>query len=448
MNEAEGRRPEAGGDPWAEAAEPKLQAPSESAVPTSGEKPVGTSDHSEEHSATELQSRLTLADWFRTATVGGRTRPSRMLLSAVGIAIGIAAMVGVLGLSESSKSDLLATLDRLGTNLITVQAGAGIGLGSGELPDEADEMVSRIGPVETTVAVSSVDSARVYRTDYIPEGQTGGISVDAVGMELLDVLAGRLADGDWFNDATAAYPTTVLGSVAADRLGIDEVTGTQLVWLGGEWFTVIGVLETFELAPDLDRSALVGWQAAEDFLDNENIPTRILVRVDPDQVDPVLDVMAATVNPENPEEVEVNRPTDALEAKEAADDTLTALFLGLGAVALLVGGVGIANVMVISVLERRAEIGLRRALGATRRHVAMQFLGEALLLAGTGGIAGVLLGVGVTSGYAALRGWESLIPIEAIAGGVAAALLIGVIAGLYPAMRAARLSPTEALHTT
>ncbi len=448
MIEAEGRRHEAvGGDPWEDAdaaADPALPPSGGSPAQLGGGPVLANSDDVDD----ALRSKLSVADWFRTATVGGRTRPSRMLLSALGIAIGIAAMVGVLGLSESSKSDLLATLDRLGTNLITVQAGTGIGLGSGQLPDEADEMVARIAPVETTVAVSSVDSARVYRTDFIPEGQTGGISVEAVGMELLDVLAGELVDGDWFNDATASYPTTVLGSVAAERLGIDDVTGTQLVWLGGEWFTVIGVLETFELAPDLDRSALVGWQAADEFLDNDNVPTRILVRTDPDQVDEVLNVMAATVNPENPEEVEVDRPTDALEAREAADDTLTALFLGLGAVALLVGGVGIANVMVISVLERRAEIGLRRALGATRRHVAMQFLGEALLLAGIGGIAGVLLGVGVTSGYAALRGWDSLIPIEAIAGGVGAALLIGVIAGLYPAMRAARLSPTEALHTT
>jgi len=396
---------------------------------------------------TELRpSRLSAADLVRTATVGARTRPTRMVLSALGVAIGIAAMVGVLGLSESSKSDLLATLDRLGTNLLTVQAGTGIGLGSGELPETADGMISRIGPVETTVTVSSVD-ANVYRTDLIPSGQTGGLSVNAVGVELLDVLAGSVEDGRWFDEATAAFPTTVLGSVAADRLGIRSVSGTQQVWLGDQWFTVLGVLDTFELAPDLDRSALVGLTAAEEYLGNDNIPTRVLVRVDPDQVDAVLGVLAATVNPENPEEVEVDRPTDALEAREAADNTLTALFLGLGAVALFVGGVGIANVMVISVLERRAEIGLRRALGATRRQVALQFLGEALLLAGVGGVVGVALGVGVTTGYAALRGWTALIPATAIIGGVAAALLIGVLAGLYPAMRAARLSPTEALRS-
>ncbi len=391
-------------------------------------------------------SALHPQDLGRTATVGLRTRKLRTALSALGIMIGIAAMVGVLGLSESSKSELLAQLDRLGTNLLTVEAGTGIGIGSGELPEEAAGMISRIGPVETTSIVSAVD-AGVYRTDYIPEGQTGGISVQAVDLTLLDTLAGRVADGRWLDAASGAYPTVVLGSVAADRLGVREVTGIQQVWLGDQWFTVIGILEQFELAPDLDRAAMVGLKAAEDYLDDDGVPTRILVRVDPDQVDAVMGVMAATANPENPEEVEVSRPTDALEAKEAADDALTALFLGLGAVALLVGGVGIANVMVISVLERRAEIGLRRALGATKRHVAAQFLGEALLLSGIGGIGGVVLGIGVTTAYAAVRGWSALIPPVAIVGGIAAALLIGAVAGLYPAVRAARMSPTEALRS-
>ncbi len=389
---------------------------------------------------------MSFGDVLRTATVGARTRPMRVVLSALGVSIGIAAMVGVLGLSESSKSDLLAALDRLGTNLVTVQAGQGIGLGSGELPNEAAGMVARIGPVERTAAVSQVD-ASVYRTDFVPPAQTGGITVQAVGIDLLDVLAGDISDGAWFNTATAQYPTTVLGSVAAERLGVGEVTGIQQVWLGDQWFTVIGVLETFELAPDLDRAALIGAPAAETYLDNDGAPSRILVRVQPAFVDDVIDVMAATVNPENPEEVEVDRPSDALEAREAADDALTALFLGLGAVALIVGGVGIANVMVISVLERRAEIGLRRALGATRRQVATQFLVESLLLAAAGGLTGVLLGAGVTYGYAWWRRWEPLIPASAIAGGVAVALAIGVIAGVYPAMRAARLSPTEALRS-
>jgi putative ABC transport system permease protein len=393
-----------------------------------------------------IPSKLHAVDVLRTASVGLRTRRLRAALSALGITIGIAAMVGVLGLSESSKSDLLARLDRLGTNLLTVQAGAGIGIGSGELPDEAAAMIARIGPVETTSVVSAVN-ANVYRTDYVPEGQTGGITVQAVDTNLLDTLAGSLAAGRFLDAATAEYPATVLGSVAAQRLGIREVTGTQQVWLGDQWFTVIGVLNEFELNPDLDRAALVGLGAAADYLDHDDVPTSILVRANPKYIDDVSAVLAATANPENPEEVEVDRPSDALEAKEAADDAFTALLLGLGAVALLVGGVGIANVMVISVLERRAEIGLRRALGATKRHVAVQFLGEALLLSAVGGAGGVALGWAVTAVYADLKGWNALVPPVAIVGGFAAALLIGAVAGLYPAVRAARLSPTEALRS-
>lgn len=390
------------------------------------------------------RSRLHPADIGRTAAVGLRTRMTRAVLSALGIAIGIASMVAVLGLSESSKSELLATLDRLGTNLLTVQAGQGIGAGSGELPETAAAMIGRIGPVEQTAAVAAVE-ADVYRTDLVPEGRSGGISVQAVDLTLLDTLAGTVARGRWLDAASGAYPNVVLGAVAADRLGVDSLPAQ--VWVGDQWFTVIGILDTFELSPDLDRAALVGFEAAADFLGSDGVPSVVHVRADPASTDDVMNVLAGTANPVNPEEVEVSRPTDALEARDAADDALTALFLGLGAVALFVGGVGIANVMVISVLERRAEIGLRRALGATKGHIVVQFLGEALLLSIIGGGVGVLLGYGVTAAWSAYRGWEVLVPELAMWGGFGAALVIGTLAGLYPAIRAARMSPTEALRT-
>ena len=392
-------------------------------------------------------SRLAPRDAVRAAGIGLRTRRLRSILSALGIMIGIGAMVAVLGLSESSKSDLLAQLDRLGTNMLQVQAGQGIGLGSGELPDEAGPMTSRVGAVETVASVGEVADANVYKNDLVPVGQTGGINVFAADANLVATLQGSMATGVFIDEAPSEFPVAVIGSVTAERLGIDGLEAHPMIWLGDQWFAVVGIMDTLELSPDLDRAAIVSYDAAASYLDHDGVATTLYVRTEPQFVDDVRSVLPATVNPENPDQVEVTRPSDALEARSAAESALTNLFLGLGAVALLVGGVGIANVMVISVLERRGEIGLRRALGATRRHISVQFLGESLLLASMGGVGGVVLGAAVTAAYSTYRGWDVLVPTIALVGGIIAALLIGTVAGLYPATRAARVSPTEALRT-
>ncbi|MCH8991203.1 MAG: ABC transporter permease [Acidobacteria bacterium] len=211
-------------------------------------------------------SKLAAADAFRAAGIGLRTRRLRSILSALGIMIGIGAMVAVLGLSESSKSDLIAQLDRLGTNMLQVQAGTGIGLGPGELPDTAPAMVTRIDPVETVAAIADIDSARVYKNDLVPEGQTGGLSVLAAETNLLQTLQGSMADGFFLDEATPDYPVTVLGSVAAERLGIRNLDTPTAVWLGDEWFSVVGIMESLELSPNLDRAALVSFGAAETYL--------------------------------------------------------------------------------------------------------------------------------------------------------------------------------------
>jgi putative ABC transport system permease protein len=397
-------------------------------------------------SATMRRSALSTADLVRVGAVGLRTRKLRAALSSLGIAIGIASMVAVLGISDSSRADLLAALDRLGTNLLTVSAGSSVFGESSTLPEEAEEMVRRIGPVRAASAVTDVD-ANVYRSDRIPEFETNGLSVVAADPELLDTLGSTVAEGAFLNRATARYPTVVLGSVAAERLGITGAGIGAQVWLGGRWFTVIGILDPLPLSPDLDRSVLIGRPVAQRLLDASESASRIYVRADPEDVAAVQGVLAATANPENPEEVSVARPSDALEARDAAERAFTSLLVGLGAVALLVGGIGIANVMVIGVLERRSEIGLRRALGATKRHVRAQFLTEALILSAIGGIAGAALGALVTVAFARAQDWAVVLPPIAIASGIGAAFLIGAVAGLYPAIRAARLSPTDALRS-
>lgn len=392
------------------------------------------------------RSKVRLGDLAAVAAAAMGSRRMRTLLSALGVTIGIASMVAVLGLSESSRADLHTQIEKLGTNLLTLQAGSGFGAGDATLPNDVTSAIARIGPIENVTGVVTLTDT-VLRNTEVNADATGGVQAVAADLNLLDTLNSSVADGVWLNEATSHYPAVVLGATAAERLGVTTVADGQQILIGGKRFTVVGILNSFPLAADLDRSAIIGTQAAADYLDADLSPSTVYVTTVPTFVEDVRSVLAATADPENPEEVEVTRPSDALEAQNAANNAFTALFLGLGAVALLVGGVGIANVMIMGVVERRAEIGLRRALGATRGHIRDQFLIESLMLAGLGGVAGVGLGALATFAYATTQGWKTVIPPIALGGGLGGALIIGAIAGLYPAMRAAALSPTEALRS-
>jgi putative ABC transport system permease protein len=393
-------------------------------------------------------SRLRPRDALRVAGAGLKARPLRAVLSALGIAVGIAAMVAVVGISASSRAEIDRQLRALGTNLLTVEPGEEFLSGApSKLPAASVDMVARIGPVTSVSAVGTVDDAFVYRNDHIDELVTNGITTLAARPDLLRAVGGEVASGRWLDDALADFPTVVLGATTAERLGISQTDGSVAVWLGERWFTVVGILAPAPLAPELDATALVGWPIAQDLLGYDGAPTRLYERSPESRVEDVRAVLPATVNPENPEEVTVSRPSDALAAQAAADETLITLLLALGGVALLVGGIGVANTMVIAVLERRSDIGLRRALGATRRHIRIQFLGESVLLAGLGGIGGALLGGVATAGFAASRDWPFALPLWVLGGAAAATIVVGAFAGAYPASRAARMSPTATLAT-
>jgi putative ABC transport system permease protein len=391
-------------------------------------------------------SRLSRRDLLRVGSLGLRSRRLRASLSALGISIGIAAIVGVLGISQSSKSNLLNELGRLG-NLITVQPASTAFGQPTELPTTSEGMVSRIGPVTNVAEIGSISNTYVYRSSLVPTIDTSGISLTATDASLPGTLGASLAHGTFLNAATARYPAVVLGAEAAGLLGIDDLANPTQVWIGGHWFTVVGILNRVELVSQMDSMAFIGFPIAEQYFGFDGHPTGLYLRSAPSQVTAVAAVLPATVNPADPSVVAATFPSDILKAELVTKGAYSGLLLGLGAVALLVGGVGIANVMVISVLERRSEIGLRRALGASRRHVAEQFLAEALLLSVLGGVAGTLIGAAATVVYAVSQRQSVQIPALALYGGVGAALLIGAIAGLYPSMRAARLSPTEALRT-
>jgi putative ABC transport system permease protein len=390
--------------------------------------------------------RMRPSDLARVASVGLRTRPMRAALSALGIAIGVAAIVAVLGLSSSSQAGLLAEIDRLGTNLLTVTNGQTLLGSTAKLPLAAPGMIARIGPV-TEVQDTGTTDANAYRTPLIPSINTNALSVQAASLGLPATVGTTIAQGRYLNAGTARLPVAVLGSAAAARLGIDRIYPGERIWVGGQWFYVAGILNPALLASEIDSSVLVGFPAAKRYLAFDGHPTTIYVRSETSQVAAVQSVLAATANPEAPNEVDVSQPSAALTARAAAQSALNSLFLGLGAVSLLVGAVGVGNIMLIGVLERRSEIGLRRALGATKRNIRGQFLAEAILLALIGGAVGVAAGALSTAIYAQTKNWTVVIPTTAWAGGLAAAILIGAVAGLLPALRAARMSPTEALRT-
>jgi putative ABC transport system permease protein len=403
----------------------------ESAAPTAWSKPV----------------RLAPVDMLILGLLGVRTRKLRAALSALGISIGVATMIIVTGIPASGQGALMKKLTALGTNMLQAVPAQLPGEGPGSFPPQSVSMVRRIGPVTVASAVADDSTAYVYRSDKVNRNDDTGLTVAASQLNLLQAVNGHLQSGEFLNAATERFPTAVLGSTAASQLGIPRLSPgfTPQVDIDNHWFTVVGILSPLQLFPELNQSVLIGWDAARAQLAFDPEPTEIYLQAQPDSIAAVRGVLPDTIDPQTPELVRVSLPSAALAAQIDTQDTFSALFLGLAGVALLVGGIGVANTMVISVLERRREIGLRRALGANRGQIRGQFLTESVVLSGLGGLAGVVIGILATVAYALYQGWPPVIPVSAAAGGIAGAALIGMTAGVYPSIRAARLTPTEAL---
>ena len=390
------------------------------------------------------KNKLRTRDLFFVAVYGVKARKGRAALTSIGIGIGIAAIVAVSGIAASGSADLLSTLESLGTNLVKASPQAGFFGTQEELPEGVIGMVERIGPVEEVTSTTQTDLL-VRRTNFISEFEGGGISTIVTSSELLNVIGGNLSEGRFITEGLSDLPVTVLGSVTAKRLGITNLSKPTKILIDDEWFGVIGIVEELKIHPDLDRSVFIGYGAAKTLFDINEEPTTIYLRANPTFIEDVVEVIAPSMNPENPDQVEVSRPSDALEAQQAVEASFTNLLLGLGSVALLVGGVAIANVMVMSVLERRMEIGVRRSIGATRREIRYQFLLESIVLSGIGGLVGVMLGSLITLAYTNYTNIVFSIPVWQILGAVVLALLIGAISGVYPAIKASKIQPAEAV---
>ncbi|MEH0058685.1 ABC transporter permease [Auritidibacter ignavus] len=390
-------------------------------------------------------SRLRLTDLLRLGWNGVRAHPARATLSALGIAIGIAAMIAVIGISLSSQAKVQERLAALGTNMLTVTPGESFSGEQTVLPADSAARLRRVDGVEQVSWLAELTGVHAYRNSHIDPGQTNGLTVAAADEELLEVTSASLRNGTWFNRATGQYPTTVLGATAAQRLGI--ATPGATVSLNGITYTVLGILNPSPLAAELNTSVLVGAEQAHQQLEFSGSPTTLFERSTDEAVTAVRDLIPSTINPQRPNEVSVSRPSDTLAAQNAIDTAFTGLLVGVGSIALLVGGIGVANIMVITVMERRREIGLRRALGATRVHIRRQFMVESVLLASYGGVAGIVLGGLCTLVVSLVNGWTPTLPPLIPLLGITVTILVGAIAGVLPAMRAANTSPTAALST-
>ncbi|MFT4136965.1 ABC transporter permease [Microbacterium sp.] len=394
-----------------------------------------------------MTARLRAGDLVRTAWQGVASRPQRSILAAVGIALGIATLVALVSVSASQRAQLLAELDRLGADLAVVSPGTGPDREPVPLPDAApltllrQDGIARVGVFET-----APDGLTVRRTDLVPETDTGGIAVVVARPDVRAAIGATMASGRWFDRATRALPMTVLGATAAERLGVSA--GDRVV-IGGRWYGVLGVLDSAGLAGGVDTAAILGDRWVRDAFAGESGVgdlTAIYVRAEPGRIDEVHGILAAAAAPGS-SYVAVTRPSDLAVARATADDSLATLGLALAGIALLIGGIGIANTMVVAVMERRGEIGLRRALGARPGQIAAQFVAEAGMLSLLGGLGGAVVGAGAAVAVAAAGGRPVVLPIAALAGGPALAVVVGIVAGLPPAVRAARLAPTAALRS-
>lgn len=392
------------------------------------------------------------AELLVTANRGLWARPSRTALILLGPVIGVAAIVAAIGLTESAKGDVRARLDELGTNLATVQASSSFTPGGGlpRLPEETAERIEAISLIESVSVVTEIPGVRVLPHAEAAEAfEVLPVAVRAADAELPSVVEVDMAWGRWLDpwDEIEGHRTVVLGSEVAEAFAV--LPGERRsVLIGDRLYGVAGVVSEMELLPDYNLSVFISFRAAADDWDDDGGPTEAVFRFDEsaelrDSDVEFLDTAITYGGPGGIDPPVV--PSDTLEAAADVDATLRTVVLLMGGLALLVGGLGIANVMSISVLQRSSEIGIRRAVGHSRARIAGQFLLEAMMVGLFGGVIGALVGAAVVVVGADWRDWTLVLDPVLLVWSAALAVLVAIVSGLVPAIRAARLEPLETL---
>jgi putative ABC transport system permease protein len=390
----------------------------------------------------------TFGDLSQVALGGLLARKVRTLLLLLGPMIGVAAIVAAVGLTDSAKGDLKRKVAQLGTNLIAASAASSFGGDQPTLPSDAVQRALQVSTVDKVAAVVELSDITVTPYEEASEKyETVPVPVMAADLRLPSALEVPVISGRWlgpFDDEELTRAAVIGVGLASE---IEHLPGeARTIELDGVRYGVVGVLGEVELDPTLDNAVFISFNAAEeDFLDDDVEPTKLFVRSTPGSEQETAEALRTAISLGGPQEVATEIKSEALELAAQSDRQLQLIVVSMGLLAIIVGGIGIANVMSISVIQRSTEIGIRRALGHTRRIIAGQFLLEALAVGFLGGVLGILLGAMAIAVGVAIAGWVFTLARWLPPAGIALAMVVSVLAGLYPAWRAARLEPLETL---